>query len=1133
MAPPSFPPAPYAPAIHPAAVPTQAAASARPASAPSGISHPSRLAPTYSQPFRVQPTPPVEPRKTAREWLAEKLPLEAVLGMNLFAKIGIVLLVLGFALLGRMALVTMGPGGKVALLYTVAAALLVGGIWVERRERYRLFGRTSIGGGWALLFFTTYAMNHVAAMKVMHSDTLNAALLLAVAVATVLHTLRYNSQLVTGLAFLLGFSTVALTQDTVYALSAGVILALGIVTVGLRKHWYELEIFGIAASFGNHFYWLHRCYPGGVAGHAFTQFWSSTLILVLYWLVFRVSYVVRRIDRPSEERASTIAAILNTVFLLGVMKFQSTRPELAFSALAALGALEFAFGQLPLTRRRRTAFLVLTLMGSLLMFAAVPFKYSGNSIALIWMIAAEVLLVAGLVQPEVVFRRLGLIAGIVTGGFVAFEARSLIELRMHSEARLVPAGTQLLLCAGLFCANTLWVAPRWKEFFADFDGRLAIAQSWLGAALAFLGVWALLPGDWTAVGWACLMLAAAFGARTREDKHLFAHTWLFGVAAAMRAALFNCHLGIPYPHHLLLRVVTLPLLAVAFYASAWLLSKPTSSRLAFRALALLVASTLLAALGWLELPPMWVAIAWLGLAMALAVAGTLRRVQELCWQEHGLALLIAARLLLLNVSATGALDCYLPVVLTAAVFYAISRRCTLSGATYQRFASWGHTSLATGLLAALAWHKASQPWLAVVWILFALGLAAVDRVFLIEELPLQAHVLALLALGQAVAENLWLHDRWHGVNLQLLTLGIAATALYALTYTVRLREPEKQLQLQHTYSTAAGFLIAWLLWHQLPSLQVADGLALFGLSLFVLGTWKRQTALRLQSYVLVGISFLRACDVNLSAAPQGAWSTTRLATMLPVALVCFGVWAWLDREPEAREARWAGSALAWMGTTTVTALAFWQTPALWAVVALAALAVLLLASAPAAGKEVFLQQCAAMLCLTVARGLTYNTYGTDAGAGCQDPFAAAAIACALLLASLPLAFRMRARLAATGLRWEASRRLGLQRIEQWVFFAPIALVTLGIAERMQPGLITLAWGIEGLAAVLLGLAAAQRSFRITGLLLLLACVAKIVFRDAWRLSERDRYITFIALGAALMLVSMLYNRYRESVLKLL
>lgn len=69
--------------------------------------------------------------------------------------------------------------------------------------------------------------------------------------------------------------------------------------------------------------------------------------------------------------------------------------------------------------------------------------------------------------------------------------------------------------------------------------------------------------------------------------------------------------------------------------------------------------------------------------------------------------------------------------------------------------------------------------------------------------------------------------------------------------------------------------------------------------------------------------------------------------------------------------------------------------------------------------------------------------------------------------------------------------------------------------------------------IFLGLLAGQRSYRIAGLALLLLCVAKIVFRDAWHLGERDRYITFIVLGGALTLVSTLYGKYRDTVRRLL
>jgi hypothetical protein len=109
--------------------------------------------PGATQPVRlpVQPAAPrfaalqdEPPRKSFAERLRATLPLEEVLGMNLFAKLGIILLVLGFALLGRVALISMGPGARVAMIYAVAGVLLGGGIRLEGKERYHLVGRTGI-----------------------------------------------------------------------------------------------------------------------------------------------------------------------------------------------------------------------------------------------------------------------------------------------------------------------------------------------------------------------------------------------------------------------------------------------------------------------------------------------------------------------------------------------------------------------------------------------------------------------------------------------------------------------------------------------------------------------------------------------------------------------------------------------------------------------------------------------------------------------------------------------------------------------------------------------------------------------------------------------------------------------------
>jgi uncharacterized membrane protein len=136
-------------------------------------------------------------------------------------------------------------------------------------------------------------------------------------------------------------------------------------------------------------------------------------------------------------------------------------------------------------------------------------------------------------------------------------------------------------------------------------------------------------------------------------------------------------------------------------------------------------------------------------------------------------------------------------------------------------------------------------------------------------------------------------------------------------------------------------------------------------------------------------------------------------------------------------------------------------------------------------------------------------------------------AIAVLLASLPFAFRWRDRY-----RGQASRNwleAVVRRPEQLMFFAPVLLLTLMLALKMRAGMVTVSWGIEGVLIILLALAVKERSFRLTGLVLLLLCVGKVLVRDAWGLQASDRYITFIILGMALLLVSFLYSRYREAI----
>jgi hypothetical protein len=1177
--------------------------------------------------------------------------LEETLGTNWLNKLGIIILVLGVALFGVYEFNQLGAPFRVALSLVVSLALLGGGIFLEKRERYRVLGHTLIGGGWALLFFTSYALNHVQAMRVMDSETTDLILMLAVAIAMVVHTLRYRSQLVTGLAFLLAYSTVALSHDDVYSLSSGVILALGLVTIVIKMGWFELEVFGILSSFLNHAYWLYRLLgPEGAHGHAFPEYHASTALLLFYWLIFRTSYVVRKIKTPRDEHMSTAAALLNTLLLLGTMKFQSVRPELAFLALLIIGAVEFGVGQLPQIRRRREAFIVLSVLGAALMIAAVPFRYSGNNVAILWLIGAEAFLIAGAAVGEVVFRRLGLLTGLLVGVHLAgIDLTQLTSVRRTSESVVLTAGVIFGLCAVVFYLNALFVGQRWKSAFDDSpDAQLLCLHSYIGAFAAAAAAWALCSNDWTALALAGIMLTLAALGLKLKSWHLQVQYGVLGLLTLYRVFLVNLHTEVPQYTHSQMRLYTLPVIAAAFYVTAkWAALRDDPSQRIFRGLFALAGTALVTLLIYYEVPELWqplaamafavallesgrwmqhhalaghahlltvlaalaginadqagvqrwhdiplhafgalpvvagaywiarrfnvpnpshiafgriayswlgtgamvwvlneavpapwIAVAWIVFAVALAFAARRIAYNQIAWQANAVAGAALVRCYLYNFTLRQMLFASISlrlvtVAIVAAGLYFLARHATAPGSERSRPITYLHTTAATALLALLAWYEAPGGWLAVVWAVFALVLAMVDRRFELEELAWQAHALAALAMFRSVTVNLYVTETWHGISVRLLSLSIVAVALYALAQIIRMPEEWRARDFHHIYSWAASALVSLLMWYELQPLSVAVGWAVFGLVLFEYGLLRHTGQFRFQAYVALAAAFGRIFFANLTAGNPDEFWGPRIYTVLPLALIFFFVYSQLGPDETAaqddRRFRF-DVLLAYLGTGTVVAILYFQFPNDWLVTAWAAIVFVLLGLALVLNRTIFLYQGLLLTLAACARGVMHNLFGASyfSGGDWTGRYFVLGSAVAVLLACLPFAFRLRDRYKAQAVsnRWVGAL---VRHPEQFMFFAPVVLLTLMLALKMRAGMVTVAWGLEGVLIVLLALLVTERSYRLTGLCLLLLCVAKVMVRDAWGLQPRDRYITFIILGAALLLVSFLYSKYRDAI----
>lgn len=376
------------------------------------------------------------------------------------------------------------------------------------------------------------------------------------------------------------------------------------------------------------------------------------------------------------------------------------------------------------------AFTLLTIIGSVLIFAAVPFKVSGNNIVLFWMIAAEVLLAAGIIQKEVLFRRIGLLGGVVTSLLVGYEASGIIDLRQHSDAPRVEDGVLLLTCAALFYFNAQFLRRKWKDLFTGFEDFTAILQGYLGCLTAFLGAWAIFTSDWTAIAWAMLMLAAACGVRRLNDRHMLVQSCALAAIQTVTINLFTDEKwrGVD------LRLITVATVVAVLYAMACWVRLPESARkTGMQHIYTWVASDLAAWMLWSELQPIGVALGIAVFGLLLFEWGEWRQTRQLRLQGYVAMAAAFGRIFFVNLTAATlpgewlSPRIYSVAPLTPIYFYVWSR--LQSAQAKPEIRGWQIRDLiayfGSASLAALLYYEAATEWVIVGWAVMTLVFMAV------------------------------------------------------------------------------------------------------------------------------------------------------------------------------------------------------------------------------------------------------------------------------------------------------------------------------------------------------------------------------------------------------------------------
>ena len=161
--------------------------------------------------------------------------------------------------------------------------MLVSGVVFERREKYRTFSYGLIGGGWAALYTTVYAMYAVSAAKVLDNAFAATLLLLAVAAGMIVHSLKYRSQTVTGLAYFLAFVTLAIAEVTTFGVLMLVPLAASLLYIAYRNAWNRFALFGLVATY-------LTC---GLHQDTGSPLWQTQALFLVYWLIFEAFDLLR------------------------------------------------------------------------------------------------------------------------------------------------------------------------------------------------------------------------------------------------------------------------------------------------------------------------------------------------------------------------------------------------------------------------------------------------------------------------------------------------------------------------------------------------------------------------------------------------------------------------------------------------------------------------------------------------------------------------------------------------------------------------------------------------------------------------------------------------------------------------
>lgn len=1072
----------------------------------------------------IMPDNYVEP---AAQQLRQKRDWESLLGTQVFLKVGVLVVVLGMVLFLGYAFTRVGPLGKIAMGYSLAAVMLAGGLFAERRVRYRQFGRSLIAGGWGVAYFVTFATHYMPAARVIENSMLAVLAMVLMASAAAAHSLRYRHEWTTAFAFLLIFVSLALSaweQQAVFNLVATVTAVVAANGLALRFRWSRHMMVNNLAGWLCALIWVELQMAQPADTMALTP-----LISMLAALWFSGQFSLLRWNGTLPDRWLTGTSVVHSCFALGMGLYvlQAYAPTWSYLWPLLLGVVGL-MTCIPLRHRddRSTYVIQATLaLGALALVAPLKWGLSHEWTPALRLVGIEALWLGGLLLRDRYFRNLAYLALGVT--FVEIAVRGLVDLDGAARVFL------LSVCLTLAITNSV-LCRRWAcRYLPDREAKItASAFSWCSSVFLTLLIWLSGPDPYAApLLVSASLLWSELAARRRESDLI----WQSGslVIAALVAMIVKAPVA--------LDTISMALTAVGSYVIYVRSERDASDRGWLAQTGLIVGVLVLIGLVWRETDLPWTAAVFVGFGLLH---------QFWAWRTGRAHLLLASAALI----GVGLWSHFLSpldlVVETLATSKLLAGLFVSAGFYLGLVQSWNHRSQRSTLLewspyvytvhgvlavvvsSVLIWQQSAAIWLATAFAALATVSLWAARRWACTPLAYQGWFYAGLSI-LTYASFVWngQGDGW--LLPQRLEQGVLAFVFLLVAHwvTVCLTSLKEVDRPQLTNLTASALLVS------------ATGLLLVLIKMVALGQHKNLLVALI--WMLMGTCYLEVSKSSkrsdwfqvahiiliagaihallVNVIQTGGWPFMSYRALTVAIVLGFLIYAYTNWDGPAQQAqlseklRRVKPLYLYLAALILAVAMVYELHRAWVIVGWACMAVGGMAGCRFTGNDHGRTIALVTGFATVIRGFSTNFGYRDQLLDMQINWSAIPIAIALLIICYGLQHKI-----------GMSRDASAWRLTRPYWLMTFTTLLIGFIWFETTGTSLTIWlSLQGVLAISLGFLAQDRVARWSGLGLLVFCILKLFIYDLRGLSGLPRIFSFIVLGMVLIGVSYAYTRFRE------